>query len=111
MERRQASILMQCDVDRNADDASDAIPFLLDIQANLLADLQTRVVVPLILAVSFGRRAGHLHPQFAIDGQDVVMATHLVAAVRKETSGNAVASLQSEQDVVLNAIDVLWSGA
>jgi toxin CcdB len=84
--------------------------FLLDIQANLLADLQTRVVVPLIRIRSFGRRATRLHPQFTIDGQDVVMATHLVAAVRQQALGSAVASLHTERDIVLNAIDVLWSG-
>jgi toxin CcdB len=101
---------MQCDVHRNADDASGQIPYVLDIQANLLADLETRVVVPLIRADSFGRRAARLHPQFTVGGQHVVMATHLVAAVRKQTLGEAVASLQNERDVVLNAIDVLWSG-
>jgi toxin CcdB len=101
---------MQCDVHRNADDDTGQIPYLLDIQANLLADLQTRVVVPLIRANSFGRRATRLHPQFTIDGQTVVMATHLVAAVRKQTLGGAIASLQDERDIVLNAIDVLWSG-
>jgi toxin CcdB len=110
MERRQAPILMQCDVHRNTDDASGEIPFLLDIQANLLGDLQTRVVVPLIRAGSFGRRATRLHPRFTIDGQDVVMATHLVAAVRKQGLGGVVASLRNERDIVLNAIDVLWSG-
>lgn len=41
---------MECDVHQNADDASGEIPYLLDIQANLLSDLQTRVVVPLIRA-------------------------------------------------------------
>jgi toxin CcdB len=101
---------MQCDVHRNADDDSGEIPFLLDIQANLLADLQTRVVVPLIRTRAFGRRAMRLHPLFTIDGQDVVMATHLVAAVRKQTLGAPVVSLQAERDIVLNAIDVLWSG-
>jgi toxin CcdB len=101
---------MQCDVHENADDRSGQIPFLLDIQANLLADLQTRVVVPLIRAGSFGRRATRLHPLFVIDGQDVVMATHLVAAVRRPILGVVVASLQNERDIVLGAIDVLWSG-
>jgi toxin CcdB len=102
---------MQCEVYRNVDDSSGEIPYLLDIQANLLADLHTRVVVPLVKARSFGRRAMRLHPEFTIDGQDVVMATHLVAAVRKQTLGSAVASLQDKRDVVLNAIDVFWSGA
>jgi toxin CcdB len=101
---------MQCDVHRNADDVSGEIPYLLDIQANLLSDLQTRVVVPLIRASSFGRRAMRLHPQFTMNGQDVVMATHLVAAVRTLALGDAVASLRDERDIVFSAIDVLWSG-
>jgi toxin CcdB len=101
---------MQCDVHQNPDDQTGEIPYLLDIQPNLLADLQTRVAVPLVRAASFGRRATRLHPQFRIDGQDVVMATHLVAAVRKQTLGDVVTSLRAESDVVLNATDVLWSG-
>jgi len=68
------------------------------------------VVVPLIRASAFGRRATRLHPQFTIDGQDVIMATHLIAEVRKQTLGNAVTSLQSQRVAVINAIDVLWSG-
>jgi toxin CcdB len=101
---------MQCDVHRNVEDDSGEIPYLLDLQANLLADLQTRVVVPLIRASSFGRKARHLHPQFTIDGQDVVMGTHLMAAVRQQALGDVVASLSDERDIVINAIDVLWSG-
>jgi hypothetical protein len=38
---------MQCDAYRNQDDATGEIPYLLDIQSNLLSDLATRVVVPL----------------------------------------------------------------
>jgi toxin CcdB len=101
---------MQCDVHRNADDDSGQIPYLLDVQANLLADLQTRVVVPLIRVDAFGRRATRLHPRFTIDGQDVVMATHLIAAVRKQALGDAITSLQDKRDDMINAIDVLWSG-
>ncbi len=38
---------MQCAVHANRDDRSGTMPYLLDIQANLLSDLKTRVVVPL----------------------------------------------------------------
>jgi toxin CcdB len=101
---------MQCDVHRNGDDETGQTPYLLDVQANLLADLQTRVVVPLIRAGAFGRTATRLHPRFTIDGQDVVMATHLLAAVRRQILGAAVASLRDQRDIVISAIDVLWSG-
>jgi toxin CcdB len=102
---------MQCDVHRNADDRGrDLYPFLLDVQADLLSDLETRVVVPLVAAAAYGRRAGRLHPQFEIDGQSVVMATHLLAAVRRSELGARVASLADRRDEVIAAVDVLLGG-
>jgi toxin CcdB len=101
---------MRCDVHLNVDDESGEIPYLLDVQANLLSDLETRVVVPLILADAFGRRATRLHPLFTIEGHRVVMATHLIAAIRRQTLGPAVTSLLDHSDTVISAIDVLWSG-
>jgi toxin CcdB len=101
---------MQCDVHRNAADEFEAMPYLLDVQANLLADLETRVVVPLVRAGAFGRTATRLHPVFTIEGERVVMATHMIAAVRRRELGDAVASLLEQRDTVIAAIDVLWSG-
>ena len=101
---------MQGDVTLNPDDAGGQIPYLLDVQADLLSDLATRVVVPLVRAASFGRRASRLHPAFTIAGQDVVMATHLIAAVRQNSVGARIASLRDQRDVIIAAIDVLWSG-
>jgi toxin CcdB len=101
---------MQCDVYRNADDASGQMPFLLDVQADLLSELHTRVVIPLVRSEAFGRKATHMHPQFAVAGQDVVMATHLIAAVRRQILNDPVGSLRDQRDTVISAIDVLWSG-
>ncbi|HYZ21338.1 MAG TPA: CcdB family protein [Rhodopila sp.] len=101
---------MQCDVHRNTDDRTGQIPYLLDVQADLLDDLQTRVVVPLIRADTFGRRADRLHPVFEVEGTKVVMATHLIAAIRRHALGTAVASVRDQRDLIVNAIDVLWSG-
>jgi len=93
----------------NVDDASGQMPYLLDVQANLLSDLQTRVVVPLVRAEAFGCPATRLHPRFTIAGHRLVMAIHLVAAVRRQALGTAVASLLDQHDIVISAIDVLWS--
>jgi toxin CcdB len=101
---------MRCDVHLNVDDRSGEIPYLLDVQANLLSDLETRVVVPLIRLDAFGRRATRLHPLFTVEGHGVVMATHLIAAVRRQSLGGVVASLLDQSDTVISAIDVLWSG-
>jgi toxin CcdB len=101
---------MQCDVHTNADDAVGCMPYLLDVQADLVADLATRIVVPLVRAASFGRRADPLHPVFVVDGEEVVMATHLLAAVRRSAIGARVASLLDRRAVIIGAIDVLSSG-
>jgi len=101
---------MQGDVHLNTDGSRDYAPFLLDVQADLLADLDTRVVVPLVRVAAFGRPADRLHPRFTVDGQAVVMATHLLAAIRRSTLGSCVASLSGHRDVIIGAIDVLLTG-
>ena len=101
---------MQCEVTVNPQDHTGEAPYLLDVQTNLLAELSTRVVVPLVRASSFGRRADRLHPLFRVAGQEVVMATHLIAAVRQNSLGAYVASLADQRDTIIGAIDMLWSG-
>jgi hypothetical protein len=76
----------------------------------LLSDLPTRVVVPLIRSGAFGRKATRLHLEFIVGGQDVVMATHMIAAVRRQALVSAVGSLRDQRDAVISAIYVLWSG-
>lgn len=56
-------------------DTSKSIPYLLDVQADLLDTLATRVVAPLILAEEMGLAAKYLNPQFKIKGVAVVMST------------------------------------
>ncbi|MBO0710772.1 MAG: CcdB family protein [Acetobacteraceae bacterium] len=86
------------------------MPYLLDIQHDLLSDLSTRVVVPLIRARAFGRRASRLHPAFTIGGQEVVMATHLIAAIGKGGLGTSAGTPADRRDEILAAVDILWSG-
>jgi toxin CcdB len=101
---------MQGGVYLNLDESRHYAPFLLDVQADLLDDLDTRVVVPLVRAAVFGRRATRLHPRFVIDGQEVVMATHLLAAVKRSALGTSVAALSGQREAMIGALDVLLTG-
>jgi hypothetical protein len=67
----------------------------LDVRADLLSELHARVVVPLIRLEAFGRKASRMHPRFTVTGQDLVMASHLIAAVRRPTLGRPLAPLWS----------------
>ncbi len=85
--------------------------FLLDVQADLLEHLNTRVVVPLWPSGKpQPKPARQLNPVFVIDGQPCTMLTQFMAAVPVTALGKQVASLQAEQDVVIGALDCLFSG-
>ena len=53
-----------------------AVPFLLDVQNDLLRDLETRVVVPLSpVSAMKGKTLRHLMPILEIEGEGFVMLT------------------------------------
>lgn len=87
-----------------------SIPYLLDVQADLLDALATRVVVPLILAEEMGLAAKHLNPQFKIKGVAVVMSTAELAGIPNRSLGDKVASLKSKRDEIIAALDLLFTG-
>lgn len=64
------------------------IPYLLDVQADLLDALATRVVAPLVMAKKMGLAAKHLNPQFRIKGIAVVMPTAELAGVSNRSLGD-----------------------
>ena len=99
------------DVYRNPNRKSrERVPLLLDVQADLLAGLTTRLVVPLVSAAEFGRPAEKLNPVFKIEGRSFVMSTAEMAAIPVKGLGERVESLQSSATTILGAVDFLISG-
>lgn len=86
------------------------IPYLLDVQADLLDTLATRVVVPLVRAEEMGPGAKHLNPQFKIKGAAVIMSTAELAGVSIRSLGDKVASLKNKRDEIIAALDLLFTG-
>jgi toxin CcdB len=103
--------MAQFDVYLNPNTATcKAIPYLLDIQADLLDTLSTRVVVPLILEEEMGLAAKHLNPQFKVKGIAVVMSTAELAGVSNRSLGDKVTSLKNKRDEIIAALDLLFTG-
>jgi len=103
--------MAQFDVYLNTNaDSCKAIPYLLDVQADLLDTLTTRVVVPLILADEMGLAAKHLNPQFKIKGVAVVMSSAELAGISIRSLGDKVASLKNKRDEIIAALDLLFTG-
>jgi toxin CcdB len=88
----------------------DGTGLLLDCQADLLAELNTRFVVPLLAQETAPRPAARLNPIFEIDGVPHVMMTQFASAIYSGELGEPVASLADRGDEILNALDMLISG-
>jgi toxin CcdB len=83
---------------------------VIDCQSDLLADLNTRVVVPLIPRDQAPVAAHRLNPLFSIDGADHVMDTQFASSVERHQLGVVVASLAGHSFEIIDAFDVLISG-
>ena len=104
-------LMAQFDIYRNPNPATcKAIPYLLDVQNDLLDRLATRVVVPLVLAEEMGAAARVLNPKFIIEGVAVVMSTAELAGVSNRSLGNKVASLKDRRGEIIAALDFLITG-
>ena len=99
------------DVYRNANKATRTeIPFLLDVQANLFRDLDSRIVVPLMVRAAVPHPMTRLNPVFTVAGREVVLSTTDMAGVPISVLGPKVASLAADGVAIINAIDFLLTG-
>jgi toxin CcdB len=101
--------MAQHDVHRNVRSTGTQIPFLLDVQADLLQHLMTRVVIPLRPEGTMVP-AGMLNPIFTVEGQRLILATAELAAVPITSLGPRVASLEAQRYDIIAAIDLLITG-
>lgn len=88
----------------------DGSQLLLDVQADYLSGLDTRLIVPLRRLAVAPKPAGRLNPAFDIGGATYVMFTQYAAAVRVRDLDRIVASLQGDADRIRDALDMLLIG-
>ncbi len=101
---------MQFDVYRNGGPNAEEIAFLLDVQADLLAHLATRIVIPLVRGPS-AVESRRLNPTVFVDGETVLLSTQELGAIpARELAGPPVANLGDQRYKIIDAIDVLISG-
>lgn len=84
--------------------------YLLDVQTDLLSDLNTRVVVPLLPTSIAPKPATRLNPIFELNDEPVVMVTQFLAAVPTGILKTSVGKLDEEFEKVTSAIDMLIQG-
>ncbi len=83
---------------------------VIDCQADLLDQLNSRFVVPLLLRNGAPPPAKRLNPVFKVAGKAYVMATQMASAVQRKELGEVIHSLADRSFEITSALDVLISG-
>jgi toxin CcdB len=84
--------------------------YLLDVQADILQQMSTRAVVPLLPLSEALKPAKTLNPVFDIAGEPHVMVTQYLAAVPDKWLQSPICSLQQSHDDIVAAVDFLFHG-
>ena len=82
---------------------------VVDCQADILRDLDTRFVVPLLPA-GIVVQTGSLNPSFELAGQQMNLYPQGAASVPRSELRSLVGSLAGERCRIMNALDLLLSG-
>src|SRR5882757_630560 len=88
-----------------------AVPYLLNIQSELIDGLETRVVIPLYPAATMkGKPLKTLTPVFEIEGKQYLLMTPQLAGISKKQLGIHVADLTHARNEIIAALDLLIRG-
>ena len=95
---------------RNSETASE-VPFLVEVQSDLLSQLGTRVVIPLY------RKGGaslqpitRLTPEVEIEGEACLLMTPQLAGIALRELGAPVGTLNDRRSEIIAALDLLITG-
>lgn len=93
-------------INNNPDSVAE-FPYLLDIQADILSNMETRVVIPLR---EKGKPIQHLNPEFTIGSTSYILLTQELAGVHKSVLGQKYGSLKEHRSEIIAALDFMVSG-
>lgn len=82
----------------------------MDVQADLLGHLNTRVVVPVLPLARAPKPARRLNPVVAVSGEECVVLTQFLGAVPVGGLGRRVGSLADQAEAVMAALDMVLVG-
>lgn len=88
----------------------DGPGYVLDVQADILAALSTRIVVPLLPVETAPKPARGLNPVFRIEEADYVLATQFLASVPKDLVRVPVTNLNVYDATIMKALDMALTG-
>lgn len=100
--------MAQFDVYKNENDQTNQkVPYLLDIQNDILDSINTRIVIPLVKDKNDFKG---LTKKFIIENQKVYLTTSQMGAVHKNELKTKITTLINQKEEIKNSIDFLIYG-
>ena len=87
-----------------------AAGYVVDVQADLLRDMSTRVVIPLVPRTMMRASITSLNPPLQIAGEAWVLLPQQIATVSLRALGETVGTLADQGERITRAIDFLFGG-
>ncbi|PCJ96324.1 MAG: plasmid maintenance protein CcdB [Zetaproteobacteria bacterium] len=89
-----------------------AVPLVIDVQADLLSDLNTCAVIPLVLEKNAQKEAlSKLKPTIQIEGVKYILMTTDIGTVTRSSLGEHVANVENDyRQEITEALDFLFQG-
>ncbi|MBB3059952.1 CcdB family protein [Microbulbifer rhizosphaerae] len=92
-------------------DTRKAYPYFLNVQSDLVSVLNSRMVIPVVLASQLEKSAPErLCPAFQLGGTEYALLTYQMASAPISMLKKPVVSLDFFRDEIINAIDLLITG-
>lgn len=91
---------------------SKAVPLVIDVQADLLSDLNTCAVIPLVPEKQAKKEyLEKLKPIIQIDGKNYVLMTTDIGTVTRVSLGEHIANVENDyRQEITEALDFLFQG-
>ncbi len=84
--------------------------YLIDVQADILSNFNTRLVIPILPIADAPKPAKILNVPFEIEGEHYFMVTQYMAAYPAKALKGEVFNARNRYDEIVAAIDLLLQG-
>ncbi|SCX21431.1 CcdB family protein [Agrobacterium rosae] len=83
---------------------------VVDLQATIIDNLDTRVVAPLLRLEEFPKPVERLNPKFQVDGTTCIMVTHMLGTISLRDVQETIGRLSDDDHSIVAATDFLFQG-
>ncbi|MEA3544953.1 MAG: CcdB family protein [Thermodesulfobacteriota bacterium] len=84
--------------------------YLISLQDEIIDNLSTRVVAPLVPVDEVSGRMNILNPIIYFAGTEYLLMTHLLAAIPASALKTKVGSVLTQRDEIIASLDFLFTG-